>query len=293
MVISSPVAILVNPAVPNVSAAPLPSVSAIPSTPTTIGHDGNEGDFSTHAALTMARSTQTNNLVDTKAYYDISFKTSTAGTIKHVKMSFPVGTFVGDAVLVQATGIGSGTIQSGAGGNTIAYTVTNAVHVPAGVTFKIQLANINNPLNPNNAFTISITTRDPSNAIIDGPTSTSAYNMKQINAGGIANNAVTTPKIADESITSTKPAESYEKRIILLDDANGNALGWNPDGMATAFNILAPVDENSFVSIMLPRTCSVAFGLDIGFFTFHCDTAPPENSKLNYLITNLPVHINE
>jgi hypothetical protein len=90
---------------------------------------------------------------------------------------------------------------------------------------------------------------------------------------------------------SSVPLKSLSS--LLLDDADGNALRWNSNGIATAFNILAPLDENSFVSIMLPRASSVAFGLDPGFFTFHCDSTPPDNSVLDYLITNLPVYIKE
>ena len=51
--------------------------------------------------------------------------------------------------------------------------------------------------------------------------------MKQIGANAIS----------DSSITSTKPAESFMKRVTLQDNAAGNTLGWNPDGVQTNFGI--------------------------------------------------------
>jgi hypothetical protein len=153
-------------------------------------------DFTTQADLSLTRATQTSNIVDSKSYYDITFRTGTSGVIKSVRMSFPVGTYLGAAVLIEATGIGSGTISAGAGGNTLAYTVNNAVDVPANTIIRIQIANANNPPTPSTTLTVSITTRDSANAIIDGPTSTNAYNIKQIGTGQIADGAVTGSKIA-------------------------------------------------------------------------------------------------
>jgi hypothetical protein len=104
MVITSPVLTLVNPT--QVSAATIsnnsnridssgyhstPSIraaaSASPlSSPTPMvpaaANEGDNGDFTTQAALSLTRAAQTNNFVASKAYYDISFRTATAGALR-------------------------------------------------------------------------------------------------------------------------------------------------------------------------------------------------------------------
>jgi hypothetical protein len=249
------------------------------------------GTPSTQAALQIPRTLQSTDLVNSLAFYEVTFITSTTGVIDKIQMDFPAGTNIGAAGVIERVGIGGGTLLKS--GSSLTYDVTAPVSVPANTFIRLEITGIKNPTNPSSSLTAGITTMDSIGNVIDGPSQTNVYVIRQISASDIADSAVTTQKIADEAITPTKPAESFMKRIMLLDDAGGNALGWNPDGIETAFNIIAPVDEDSFVDIMLPRTCSVAFGLDPGFFTFHCDTAPPDNSVLNYLITNLPVHINE
>jgi hypothetical protein len=222
-VVSSPVVTLVViPALaqPTTSSIPLPSISTTPSAPSTIGQAGKEGDFTTQAALSLTRATQTDNLVNSKTYYDTSFRTATAGVIKTVQMDFPADTYIGSALLVEVTGIGPGTI-SAISSQILEYTVTNEVNVPANSIIRIQISNINNPPTPSSSFTVSITTRNAANGIIDGPTPTSAYNMVQVDNAQIAPGAVTTTKIAtgavtsgdiaDGAITSTKPAESFMK----------------------------------------------------------------------------------
>jgi hypothetical protein len=94
------------------------------------------------------------------------------------------------------------------------------VNVPAGTKIRLEFANINNPLSPSASNQVSVITRNAANAIIDGPSQSTAYTIKQIGVNAIA----------DNSITSTKPAESFMKRVTLIDNAAGNALGWNPDG---------------------------------------------------------------
>jgi hypothetical protein len=300
-IVSSPVSTLVfNPVLAEPSSttfSTLPTISTIPSAPTTIGQAGKEGEFTTQAALSLTRSTQTSNVVDSKAYYDISFRTSTSGVIKFIRMSFPEGTYVGAALLIEATGIGPGTISAGAGGNTLAYTVTNAVNVPANTNIRIQIANANNPSNPGESLTVSITTRDSTNAIIDGPTSTNAYNIKQIGTG----------QIADGAITSSKPAESFMKRVTLTDTPAGNAQGWNPNGASRIFEISEPAIssdiDNSFFTVevldqepafLVPSLCDVIEhnAEDKEFFILCSmeEAAPQEGSELHYVVGNLPQH---
>jgi hypothetical protein len=185
-----------------------------------------DSDFTTQAALSLTRASQTNNFVASKAYYDISFRTASAGVIKSVEMDFPTGTSVGSALVVEATGIGPGTLAASAG-EVLTYTVTNAVNVPANTIIRIQISNINNPPTPSASLTVSITTRDAANLPIDGPTPTLAYNMVQVGnaqiapgavtttkiatggvtSGDIADGAITTPKIADGAVTTPKIAD--------------------------------------------------------------------------------------
>jgi hypothetical protein len=73
-------------------------------------------------------------------------------------MTFPPGTYAGTALLVEAVGIGPGTIitsSTTATGQTITYTITNAVNVPANTKIRIQLANVNNPPDPSSVLTVN------------------------------------------------------------------------------------------------------------------------------------------
>jgi hypothetical protein len=102
--------------------------------------------------------------------------------------------YVGIALPTEAVGIGPGTIStsgSTATGQTITYTVTNAVNVPAGTRKRIELANVDNHSVTNNALTITITTMNSANGIIDGATATSAYSIKQIGTRDIENHSIT------------------------------------------------------------------------------------------------------
>jgi hypothetical protein len=187
-------------------------------------------------------------LVNSKTYYDISFRTATAGIIKKVEMAFPVGTYVGSAVLIEAVGIGPGTIAASgtsATGMTLTYTVTNEVNVPALTRMRIQIANANNPPDPGNSLTVTITTRNSANNIIDGPTGTNDYNIKQIGTADIANGAITTTKfatgavettdIANGAVTAGKLSPTYTYTTVLRDDANRNSKGWDPNGVVEEF----------------------------------------------------------
>jgi hypothetical protein len=216
MVISSPIFLPINPAQVSAvttnggdssgyhSTPSIPETTSLPppATPINTARPAltQEGDFSTQAALSLTRASQTNNFVNSKAYYDISFRTATAGAIKKVVMDFPVGTSVGSALVVEAVGIGPGTLAASAG-EVLTYTVTNAVNIPVNTIIRIQMSNINNPPNPSNSLTVIITTRDPADAIIDGPTNTLAYNLKQIVTTDISNGAVTNAKIANNALS--------------------------------------------------------------------------------------------
>jgi hypothetical protein len=125
----------------------------------------------------------------------------------------------------------------------------------------------------------------------------------------LADDAVTTEKIADNSITSTMPTDSFMKRVTLLDNADGNALGWNPDGGTFEFEITEPNADfdTSYVSASV-TTSRQSGGTLFGFpctatpkwpagnaFTVRCGgffgTAPQDGSELHYIVTSLPAHV--
>jgi hypothetical protein len=263
--------------------------------------EDNGDDFTAQAALSLTRATQTSNIMDSKTYYDISFRTTTSGTIKTVEMNFPPGTYVGAAVLVEATGIGSGTISASGSTGTgmkITYTVTNAVNVPALTKIRIQIAIVNNPATPSTSLTVRITTRNSSNTIIDGPTPTSAYNMDQIGTG----------QIEDGAITSTKPNLAFMKRVTVLDNAAGHAIGWDPNGLVNDFVISGSgleisgrnsalisavgLDYVSPVTIYDCLTMQLFPGSpDPDNFLVSCETAPTEGTELHYILFNLPPNV--
>ena len=253
--------------------------------------------FTTQAALSLTRATQTNNIVDSRSYYDIIFRTSTSGVIRSIEFAFPPDTYVGVALLMEVTGIGPGQISHTGNtetGQTITYTVANPVLIPALTNIRVQLANIDNPSNPSNSLTVEITTKNSVGTTIDGPTPTKTYSMKPIGNTGLADNSVTSPKIADGTISSNDldPSLLISKR--LLDNTNGASAGWNPNGIETDFIIFDDAIEGlNAVLINVGDSDSnsqcEALGSLTGFFTIRCNSAPPQGSELRYTITNIPI----
>ncbi|MGH9978900.1 MAG: hypothetical protein ACRD8Z_24165, partial [Nitrososphaeraceae archaeon] len=235
MVISSPIFMLVNPA--QVSAATTTAnskrvdssnyhstpyisdtLSSLPSSssttpitiaPTNLSQDGSEGDFTAQAALSGVWARQTNNIVGVQSYYDIVFVTSTTGTIKFIDITFPAGTLIGAPPrLIEREGIGAGNAVQ-VSSTTISYTVISPVSIPEGTKIRLEFFNLVNPTLPSTGYKVTVTTKDAGGATIDGPTASNGLNMKQIGTG----------QITDGAITSTKPAESFMKRVTLEDDA--------------------------------------------------------------------------
>jgi hypothetical protein len=218
-------------------------------------------------------------------------------------MDFPAGTAVGSALVVEAIGIGPGTLAASAG-EVLTYTVTNAVNVPALTNIRIQISNINNPPTPSASLTVGITTRNAANTVIDGTTATAAYNMVQVGNTQIAPGAVTTTKIAtgavtatdiaDGAITKTKPANNFMKTVNIFDTPPGHAVGRNPDGVATVFEIVENVGSDSTVFINIDNTfsadpvCSVSQAYD-DQIEIECTFAPADGSFISYTVVNLPV----
>jgi subtilisin len=156
--------------------------------------------------LTTVAARQTNNIVNTNAYYDIIFKTATTAAIKEIRITFPSDTDVSIARLVEAEGIGKGVVgPSTISGQQVRYIVNtgDVTTIPAGTEIRIELSNIVNPSSPRsigNGYTVTVETRGTSNNIIDGPSESFAYPIKQIESSDIA----------DGAIKSTKPVD-YKK----------------------------------------------------------------------------------
>ena len=145
-------------------------------------------------ALSSLTVRPTNDIVNTNSFYDVVFVTSTAGAIKRIQVTFPLGTTVPtSASFNEAEGIGPGTVSKS--GQTLTYTVTNAVNVPAGTKIRLEFSNIVNPQNPSSSYQVIVRTRNVANVVMDGPTLSVAYNIKQIGTDDLENGAITTDKI--------------------------------------------------------------------------------------------------
>ncbi|MPZ06272.1 MAG: S8 family serine peptidase [Nitrososphaeraceae archaeon] len=132
-------------------------------------------------SLLYVFATQTNNIGTIKSYYDIVFRTSTSGPIKQIDVDFPPGTYVGVSLLVETVGIGPGKISASgttATGQTITYTVNNADTIPAGTNIRLQFSNIANPQEPSRSYSVTVTTIDSNNLVLDGPTQSRSYIIK-------------------------------------------------------------------------------------------------------------------
>jgi hypothetical protein len=77
----------------------------------------------------------------------------------------------------------------------------------------------------------------------------------------------------------------------LANDANGNAVGWTPNGQQTIFQIKdSDVEGNSIVIITLPQgavpgtTCTVDQIVPVTSFRVSCNVAPVNSGVLNYII---------
>jgi hypothetical protein len=293
MVISSPVVIL-----PSSTSVAASTDSNNILAPSTLSQDGggtgvtNEGsDFTTQAALSSVTAKQSNNIVNTRSYYDITFTTASGGSIKDIIIDFPSGTGIGvSGLLVERQGIGAGTAAK-TGPLQITYTVTAPVNIPPGTTIRLELSTIDNPPNTGASYKVTVTTKRPAGTTIDGPTQSTAYKIKQIG----------TNDITDNSITSSKPAESFMKKVILSDGQNG----WNPDGITKLFSIFdtdIPLTgaSSSFFNIFAfdsigatPENhfCDVVrLTPSAQTFTIACSTPPNELDELHYVIENLPPH---
>lgn len=131
----------------------------------------------------------TNNLVGLTTYYDITFSVATSAAIKSIQFTFPADTDVSNAALLEVDGIRTGT-SSSVLGQTVTLTLDSSEQKKAGSIIRVEYSNIVNPTSTSNSYQVTVTTRDNNGAIIDGPTPTSAYTIKQIGTSEIADNAI-------------------------------------------------------------------------------------------------------
>jgi hypothetical protein len=160
------------------------------------------GSPTIQAPLQIPRTLQSNDLINSLAFYEVTFITSTTGAIDKIEMAFPSFTNIGAAGLIERIGIGGGTLTKA--GTTLTYDLTTPVSIPAGTFIRLEMFGIKNPSGtcPGGVcvVTATITTRDSSGTVIDGPSQTNTYNIRQIGTSDIASGAVTLGKIADNTI---------------------------------------------------------------------------------------------
>jgi hypothetical protein len=167
------------------------------STPTQNTQLSKSTVFTPQALSSSVVSVLSNNFVNTNAVYDIIFRTSTTATIGKMEITFPAGTNLANRRILEVSGLGTG--GNTLSGQTVSYNVQSPVSVPSGVYIRMEFWNIVNPGTPGTAFTVQITTKDPSGATIDTGTSLT-YAIKQIGTGDIADNSITGAKIQDGQV---------------------------------------------------------------------------------------------
>lgn len=155
--------------------------------------------FAPFATSSGVSALQSNNIVNTRVAYDIIFRAASAGAIKTVEMTFPPGTSIRNATVLEVSGIGRG--ATSVNGQTLIYTVANPVNVPINVFLRFEVWNVVNPPTPNPNLAVHVTTKNSVGGEIDSGTSAS-YSIKQILTSDIANNAILGSKIRDGEIKS-------------------------------------------------------------------------------------------
>ena len=134
----------------------------------------------------------TNDIVNSRAWYQVIFTTGTTAPIKQVEVDFPSGTNIENAKLLDTGGLGPGIYTIS--GQTITYTVAPEVLVPTNTELRLQYDNILNPSVPDANLTVRITTKDSAGSVVDSGTSL-AYKIRQIGTEDISNKSITSEKI--------------------------------------------------------------------------------------------------
>lgn len=263
------------------------------------------------ATLAGVRTQPTSNIVITKSSYELLFTTASTGTIRTVTIAFPTGFNLGLVTLIERSGIGAGAMSLS--GTTLTYTVTSPVSIAAGIPIRFELSNVIHPATPG-TYSISITTKDSSGNIIDGPT-VGTSPVVQIGTDGIANGSVTSPKLAVGSVTppvisgccivSDGPiSRSLMKNVVLNNDPAGNSRGWIPDGRQF-FQITEP-GLQTYYSVVVANVvnnggsggaiCADEFnhvftGDSNKYFVLYCETPPMSTAELRYVVLNIPLDL--
>ncbi|MPZ06271.1 MAG: hypothetical protein GEU26_07615 [Nitrososphaeraceae archaeon] len=228
------------------------------------------------------------NIVGTNVYYNIQFRPSTTGEIDKIRMEFPEGTYLGNAKVLEVEGIGKGRPVGEWGSNILIYDVHFPEVVPAGTEIRLDLANIANPPTPSLSNTVTVTTVDSSSLVIDGPTVSATYTLRQIVTDQIANNAITASKMSPTFMTSK----------ILQDGQNG----WNPDAIfgldtftitdsavkASNSHVYVSVDESADVGPLAVNVVCMVEDIVNNQFQVVCNAPPADGSVLRYTVINQP-----
>lgn len=147
---------------------------------------------------TMSWTVSNNQVAATGVSYAYSFKTTTAGTIKTITFAVSGAGLAGTPTITRAYGIGAGTVSRS--GQTITYTVTTAVAIPANIPIYIELGGLTNTSTAG-SYTTVITTQTSVPATIDSGT-TPAVTLA-------ANNTAVTVNLA-KSLTFTVNTTAFE-----------------------------------------------------------------------------------
>jgi hypothetical protein len=226
------------------------------------------------AGLTSVTVVPASSLKNQRTTYDIFLTTATTGTIKTIEMTFPSSFGLSQATkLIEREGIGSGSLSSA--GSTLKYTVNNPVSVSAGTTIRLEIARII-AINAG-SFTVNIRTIHTQGTTIDGLTTSGSFTIR--------------------SVFGQDVSTSFMIRKTLKDDAAGHAHGWDPTGGANPLFVsdsdISGSPDNIFVTVMVSSKICATSVIDTNahIFIVLCNSAPFDNSNLDYEIHKLPAHV--
>ena len=206
------------------------------------------GSF-TIQALSAVQAYPTNDLVNSRAWYQVIFRTGTTATIRQVDVTFPQGTNIANGQLVERSGLGGGTYTRS--GQTITYTIASPVSVPTNTVLRLEFDNILNPSTAASNIAVIVTTKDTVGNTIESGNSF-GYIIKQIGTGEIADGGITTPKIALDAVTTSRIKDLQVTQSKIGIGAVGT------DRLATD---AVTADKIAGVSKLIFSSCTVDFGV--------------------------------
>jgi hypothetical protein len=245
-----------------------------------------------------------NNTVKATSNYEIAFTTKTTGTIAIIEVKFPPGFQLGNANLMQRIGIKSPlffTYSSNSTSDMIRFAANPAQTVGSDRTVRLTIGNIINSYSPGNDYQVSVTTRDAANNIIDGPTVSAPFELKEnsyATSGGSDSNIMTQESVSqlyntadvkllpydksvEEPMTTTGIAErgSHSNNTIIVDELK--------DGVSKDLIFgTPPVDKNSVrkvVGVAVP--CKEGEIATVGGYEIISNALEqPENNKIKVFV---------